>query len=130
MKMNMFFRFVLLGMVSTALHNVSAGSAVGTDSRGHNVYSFGHSKEIAKRRVLAEARRKGWGNVRIVAANDMPGYEQSQLLFIPMVTGRFLGIAVGKWSITEADTVAINECRKAGGSKPQVKWTWKGQLWL
>ena len=42
MKMSTLFRFVLLLGMSTAVYNVTAGSAVMCGRDGHVVYSFGH----------------------------------------------------------------------------------------
>jgi hypothetical protein len=37
-----------------------------------------------------------------------------------------IGVALGRRSATEADALAIEQCRKAGGIKPQVKWGFWG----
>ena len=108
------------------LENAPGGSAVGTDGLGHNVYSYGHPKAIAEQRVLYEARHYGWPHVRIVAATDMPGYGAIAVALHPNGYGSILGITLGKRSATEARTGAIKACLKAGGTHPEVKWTWKG----
>lgn len=126
MKSRMLSRLAFVAMAVGALQNALAGSAVGTDGLGHNVYSYGHPKEIAMQRALAEARRKGWLNVRIVAATDMPGYGAIAVALHPNGYGSVLGITIGKRSATEADTLAINACLKAGGTNPRVRWTWRG----
>src|SRR6516164_3095338 len=55
---------VLLGLVALAAHSASAGSAVAWDGHGHLSISFGHSKEVDKRRALELGRRLHGTNVR------------------------------------------------------------------
>ena len=126
LKCGLLFCWYVVVLAAAAIQNAQAGSAVATDGLGHNVYSYGHPKEIAMQRALEEARRKGWLNVRIVAATDMPGYGAIAVALHPNGYGSVLGITVGKRSATEADTLAIKACLKAGGTNPQVKWTWRG----
>jgi hypothetical protein len=126
MKMHTLFLVSLLGLGTLGFQNALGGSAVGTDGLGHNVYSYGHPTEIAMQRALEEARRKGWLQVRIVAATDTPGYGAIAVALHPNGHGSVLGITVGKRSATEADSLALKACLKAGGTNPKVKWTWKG----
>jgi len=126
MKRSTLFRLALLGLVGLAIRNASAGSAVVWGPHGHVVYSFGHPKEIAKQRALDEARRKGWVNVRIVAATDITGYGSIAIARHPNGYGSIIGVALGKRSTTEADTVAIEQCLKAGGTNPKILRGFRG----
>jgi ubiquinone biosynthesis protein COQ9 len=126
MKRSTLLRIALLSMTVLAIQNTDAGSAVATDGYGHNIYSYGHPKEIAKQRALDMARREGWVNVRIVAATDIVGYGTIAVALHPNGQGSILGVALGKRSATEADNVAIEQCLKAGGTHPKIRWRWHG----
>ena len=78
-----------------------------------------------ERRALAEARRKYGGNVRLLAASDVTGYGAIAVARQPG-HGWIVGVALGRRSATEANTLAIEQCLKGGGIKPQVKWGFWG----
>jgi hypothetical protein len=126
MKKNALFRLALVSTAVVAMQNANAGSAVATDSHGHNVYSYGHPKEIAKRRALDMGRREGWVNLRIVAATDITGYGAIAVARHPNGQGSILGVALGKRSATEADNLAIEQCLKAGGTHPKIIGGFRG----
>jgi hypothetical protein len=126
MKMNAIFRFAYIGLVGMAIQNVSAGSAVAWDGYGHFSTAYGGPVEREKERALKSAHRKGWATAKIIAATDTPGYGAIAVALHPNGYGSVNGIAIGKRSATEADTLAIKACLKAGGTNPQVKWTWRG----
>lgn len=125
MKKSVLFRVTLIGLVTVALCKVNAGSAVGTDGLGHNIYAFGRPVEMAKQAVLDRARRKSW-NVKIIASTDQTGYGAIAIALHPNGHGSLVGVALGRRSATEADTLAIELCVKAGGTNPQVKWGFRG----
>ena len=75
MKRGAKMRFaVLLGLVTLALQQAKAGSAVASDGNGHYYYSYGHSKEVDEQKALEFARLNNGPNVRILAATDLAGY--------------------------------------------------------
>jgi hypothetical protein len=125
MKETVLFRLTLIGLVTAALYNANAGSAVGTDGLGHNIYAFGRPVEMAKQKVLERARRNGW-NVRIIASTDQTGYGAIAIALHPNGHGSLIGVALGRRSATEADTLAIELCVKAGGTNPKVRWGFRG----
>jgi hypothetical protein len=71
------------------------------------------------------ARSRYGANVRIVAATDVAGY-------CAIAVGRQpngnvqLGIALGHSSAADAERVAIEQCLKAGGINPKVRWRFRG----
>jgi hypothetical protein len=79
-----------------------------------------------KQRALAEARLKYGTQARIVAATDVIGYGAIAVAWHPSGHGSIVGISLGKRSATEADTLAIEKCLKAGGINPRVKWAFRG----
>ena len=78
-----------------------------------------------KQRALAEARLKYGTEGRIVAATDVSGYGAIAVAWLPNGHASIVGISLGKRSATEADTLAIEKCLKAGGINPQVKWAFR-----
>lgn len=58
--------------------------------------------------------------------SDMLGYGAIAVALNPNGYGSILGITLGKRSAPEARRAAIKACLKAGGTHPEVKWTWKG----
>jgi hypothetical protein len=122
----MLFRFILLGFTALALQRANAGSAVALAPHNQLVTSYGHPKEIAKQRALDEARRKYGANVRILASTDITGYGAIAIARHPNGYGWIMGVALGKRSATEADTLALEQCLKAGGTHPEVKWAFRG----
>jgi len=128
MKKGMLFGLVLAGMVVFAFQRIGAASAVAMEiHHGHLVTSQGQSsKEIAKQHALEWARlRYGAKNVRLIAASDKTGY------CAIAVAGRhgggvLIGVSLANRSQAEADALAINHCRQAGGADPKVIRRWHG----
>jgi hypothetical protein len=126
MKRNVLFRLALVTMTVGAMRTAEAGSAVVWDGGSHVVYSYGHPVEIAKKRALEMASAKDWVNVRIVAASDINGYGAIAVALHPNGRGSLIGISLGNRSATEANTLAIAQCLKAGGTKATVKSKFRG----
>ena len=126
MKRSPFFWFALLSFTTLALQKANAGSAVAWDGHGHFSTAYGGPVQREKQRALETARRKGWTTAKIVAATDRTGYGAIAVARHPNGFGSVNGIAIGKRSATEADTLAIEQCLKAGGTNPQIKWAWRG----
>jgi hypothetical protein len=125
MKKSTLFLLALLGHAILTVHNVQAGSAVATDGLGHNIYTCGHPVELAKKSVLELARRNGW-HARIIASSDVTGYGAIAIALDPSGHGSLIGVALGRRSATEADTLAVELCAKAGGINPKVRWGFRG----
>jgi hypothetical protein len=120
------FRLALIGLVSMAMQHADAGSAVAWDGQGHFSTAYGGPVKKEKQRALETARRKGWSGAKIVAATDMPGYGAIAVALHPNGYGSVIGISIGKRSATEADTLAVKQCLKLGGTNPKVRWSWRG----
>jgi hypothetical protein len=118
-------RLTLVAMTIGAIQNAHAGSAVAMERlHGNLATAYGGPVEREKARALNNARRLYGNDVRIIAATDVTGYGA---IAIARWKDRFLvGVALGMRSATEADTVAINKCLRAGGRNPQVKWAFRG----
>lgn len=119
------FHFVLLGFMFLAVHSTKAGSAVAMEPQhGNLTTAYGGSAEREEARALETGRRLYGPEVRIIAATDVTGYGA---IAVASFGGKVIvGVALGKTSEMEADTRAIEECLKAGGVNPQVKWSWRG----
>jgi hypothetical protein len=126
MKRTIVLGLALFGFVQFTLRSATAGSAVATDAKGHNVYDFGHPKDTCKRRALELARQRGWSNVKIVAATDITGYGAIAVARHPNGHGSILGVVLGQQSAKRAATAAVDRCREAGGTEIKVKWAFKG----
>jgi len=119
------FLFVLLGLGSVALQNANAGSAVAMEPRhGQLVSSYGHSKQVAMQRALETARRLYGAEVRIIAATEVTGY--CAIAVARHGDKAIVGVALGKRSASEANTLAIDQCLKAGGTDPRIISGWRG----
>jgi len=119
------FSFFLLALIClSALAN--AGSVVVWDGGRHVGTSFGHPVEIAKERALADARRNGWENVRIIGSSDVTGYGAIAVARHPNGVGALIGVSLGNPSKTKAVAMAINLCKRAGGTEARVKYSFKG----
>ena len=121
MKWNALFRLVLVWLTTLLIHDTKAGSVVVWDGGSNLGTSYGHPVEIEKQRALEAARRKGWSNARIIGATDKPGYGAIAIARHPNGRGSLIGVALGRGSAREADTLAIQECLKAGGTNAKVK---------
>lgn len=126
MKKIALFRLLGLFLVLLAFDNGEAGSVVATDSRGHNIYVFGHPEKQCEQLAFELARSKGLTNERIIAATDTPGYGAIAVALHPNGYGSMLGVSLGNRSAGEARMMAIDLCRKAGGTHIQVKWSFRG----
>jgi len=127
MKQKALFGFGFLTILAMANQNVSAGSAVAWDGSGHLIFSRGQSsEEVAKENALTTARRRYGANVSIIASSDETGYCAIAVARHPNGRGSIIGVSLGKRSATEADTLAIEKCLKAGGKNPHVKWAFWG----
>jgi hypothetical protein len=126
MKKIMLFRLALMGLVTVALCNVKAGSAVVSDGARNLTTSYGHPVEIAKERALETAHRLGWSNVRILAWTDQSGYGAIAIAVHPNGYGSLIGVALGRHSLIEAEARAIELCVKAGGTNAKIKSTFRG----
>lgn len=123
MKKTALFLFVLLGFGST--QDASAGSAVAMELRhGKLVSSYGHSKQVAMERALETARRLYGAEVRIIAATNVTGY--CTIAVARHGDKTIVGVALGRRSATEADSLAIEQCLKAGGTNPRTISGWRG----
>src|ERR1700736_5884549 len=120
MKKTALFRLTLICLAASPIHNTKACSVVVWDGSSHLGTSYGHPVQIEKQRALEGARRRGWTNVRIIGASDETGYGAIAIARHPNGQGSLIGIALGRGSAREADTLAIEECLKAGGTNPKV----------
>ena len=125
MKTRMLFPLALVFFVALASENANAGAAVAIGEHDQLAAAYGGPIKREEQRALAQARRKyGPNKVRLLAATDVTGYGAIAVARRP--GGWLVGIALGRRSATEADTLAIEQCRKAGGIKPRVRWGFFG----
>jgi hypothetical protein len=119
------FCLLLLCSLLLALQSANAGSAVALAPHNQLATAYGGPVAREKQRALDEARRKYGANARILAATDTTGYGAIAVARHP--NGNWvIGVSLGKRSATEASTLAIEHCLKAGGRNPQVKWAFWG----
>jgi hypothetical protein len=125
MKKTTLFPWALIAITVAATQASHAGSAVAMEPRHANLTTaYGGPVEREKARALSNARRLYGNDVRIIAATDVIGYGA---IAVARWKDRFVvGVVLGKRSATEANTLAIERCLKAGGINPQVKWAWRG----
>ena len=116
----------LLALMGAALQQGYAGSAVAMAPPGHLVSMYGHSKAVSIQEALNLARLRYGANVKLLAATDVTGYGAIAVAHHFNGENSLIGVALGMRSATEANTVAIQQCLKAGGKNPQVKWAWRG----
>ena len=124
MRRSTIFRITLLALAVLAAKEAAAGLAVATDGHGHIVHSYGYPREIATQRVLGISHRHGWVDARLIAASDVVGY--GAIAVAHKGSGSVIGVALGRSSPQDAKHVAIEQCRRAGGSEPKVRWEFKG----
>jgi hypothetical protein len=103
-----------------------AGAAVAIGPHHQLATAYGGPIKQAEQRALSEARRRYGPNVRLLAATDETGYGAIAVARHPNGIGWIIGVALGKRTATEADTLAIDQCRKAHGVQPRVKWGFWG----
>jgi hypothetical protein len=113
-------RLAWLGLLAVAPQTASAGSAVAISSDNHMVVAYGGTAKKEERRALDEARRRYGSDVRIFGATDIVGYGAIAKARHPNGYGWIVAAALGKRSVTEADTLAIKHCVQAGGKNPKI----------
>lgn len=123
---NKLFSLTLLGFSVLASEDGNAGAAVACAGDGQWATAYGGSVAREEQRALTEIRVKYGTQGRIVAATDVIGYGAIAVARHPSGHGSIVGISLGKRSATEANTLAIEKCLKAGGVNPQVRWAWRG----
>jgi hypothetical protein len=123
MKNRTFFSLALMAFL--AAENANAGAAVAISQNDQLATAYGGPMKREEQRALAEARRRYGPNVRLLAATDVTGYGAIAVARHPG-HGWLVGVSLGNRSATEADALAIDHCRKAGGINPQVKWAFRG----
>ena len=115
---------VLLGLASTALDKLYAGSAVAWDGRGHLVHSAGYPLEIAKERALRICRLRYGANARLLASTDVVG--DGAIAVARRGADWVIGISLGRPSPADAENRAIEKCLRAGAVNPKVRWGFRG----
>jgi hypothetical protein len=114
-------------MTAVTIETGHAGSAVAVQRNHSNLATaYGGPVEREKERALDLARRKYGPDVKLLAWSDTTGYGAIAVARHPNGYGTIIGVSLGKRSATEADTLAIEKCLKAGGKNPQVKWAFRG----
>ena len=125
MKRSPLLLFISLGFVTVALHKADAGSAVALAAHNQLATAYGGSIQREEQRALADALRRYGPPVRVLAATDVTGYGAIAVARHP--NGNWvIGVSLGKRSATEAYTLAVDHCLKAGGTHPEVKWAFRG----
>ena len=119
---------ILCGLLLAGLlvQCVRGGSAVAVGSHGPLVYSAGWPEAKARERAVHICQLHGGVNVRVLASTDLVGECAIAVARKGRGKGRLIGIALGHRSATEAQARAIEQCRKAGGIDPVVKWGFRG----
>src|SRR5438132_1736224 len=84
----------LVGLAKMMVEEVSAGSAVAWDGRGHLGVSAGYSLKEAKQRALERCRRNGGINARILAATEVVG--DGAIAVARRGSGSVIGISLGR----------------------------------
>jgi hypothetical protein len=123
MKSSALLALVLVGLL---LQRANAGSAVAIGSNGHLVYSAGRAEAEARRRAVDICRGHGGVNVRLLASTDVVGEGAIAVAHRGKGDGWLIGISLGRRSAVDAQARAIEQCRKAGGIDPKVKWGFRG----
>jgi hypothetical protein len=109
-------QLALLVMLGLGLHNANAGSVVVWDGHNNLTTAYGGPVQKETKRALETARRKGWAHATIIASSDTAGYGAIAVALHRNGYGSMIGISLGKRSATEAFTMALEHCRKAGGT--------------
>jgi hypothetical protein len=124
MRKGAIFPLILIACMGIASHSANAGSAVAWDGKKELSAAYGGPVEREKLRALETARRKGGANIRIVAATDTVGYAAIAVAYKPSGHGSIIGVSLGNHSAREAEAQAIDDCLKANGKNPKVRWRW------
>jgi hypothetical protein len=126
MRNRAFFALALPVFLIAPLENVDAGAAVVLAPHNQLATAYGGPVEREKERALNNARRLYGNDVRIIASTNVTGYGAIAVARHPNGFGWIIGVSLGNRSAAEADTLAIDHCRKAGGIKPRVRWEFFG----
>jgi hypothetical protein len=86
--------------------------------------AYGGPVAREKKRALQRARQLYGSDVRLIAATDVTGY--GAIAVARKGDKAVNGVALGQRSPGEADRLAIEQCRKAGGKDPMVRWRFRG----
>lgn len=118
----------LVGLILASLlvQNAKAGSAVAIGSNGHLVYSYGLPRSVAARHAINVCIHRGGVNVRLLASTDMVGEGAIAVARQGNGNGWLIGVSLGRPTAVDAQARAIEQCRKAGGTGPKVKWGFRG----
>jgi hypothetical protein len=125
MKVDRYTALVFLACILVT-EPLRAGSVVVWDGGKNLGTAYGRPLPIEKQRALQAARRKGWTNVRIIGASNVSGYGAIATARHPSGHGSLIGVALGRRSATEADTLAIEQCTKAGGTNVKITAGFRG----
>lgn len=109
------------------LQNANAGSAVAIGHTNHHtliVKSYGLPQSVAEYHVLEICRRLGGADARLLASTDVVG--EGAIAVARKGNGSVIGISLGRRTAVEAQARAIDQCLKAGGTDPKVKWGFRG----
>ncbi len=82
--------------------------------------------EMAKQAALKTGLVGRCWNVKIIASTDQTGYGAIAIALHPNGHGSLVGVALGRRSATEADTLAIELCVKGAAPILKVKWGFRG----
>ena len=123
-KLSVLIGFFLAGRLP---ESAVAGSVVAV---GHSnrrtliVKSYGLPQSVAQRHAVEVCHRLGGLDARLIASTDVIG--ECAIAIAHKGTGSVIGVSLGCRSATEAQARAIEQCRKAGGIDPVVKWGFRG----
>lgn len=126
MKKTGLFWLALMCLAGLPIYSAKAGSAIVWDGGRNLTSSYGHPVGIAEQRALKTAHLNGWSNVRIIAATDQTGYGAIAIALHPNGRGSVIGVALGRRSAAEANSLAIEQCLQKGGTSPKVRWVFRG----
>jgi hypothetical protein len=121
-------RYALLGLVLAGLfvQEANAGSAVAIGNNGRLGTAAGWPIKEAKQRALKLCIRNGGVDPKILAATDVVGEGAIAVARQGRGDGWLVGISLGRPTAVDAQARAIEQCRRAGGTDPKVKWGFRG----
>ncbi|MBV9998519.1 MAG: hypothetical protein JO015_05320 [Verrucomicrobia bacterium] len=127
----------LLAVASLLLAPARAASAVALGTNGHwATCHFGNQPlAVVEKRAIESCRLAGGINPRVIASSASPGYaavaySRARTTSATDATGArgtsawAIGCAFGAPTQNGANRQAIENCRKHGGTKPEVRSTW------
>jgi hypothetical protein len=127
MKRTILVWVALLALAGVTVQKLKAGSAVAADGHGNLSTAYGGPVDREKQRALDKAhRRYGFSHFTILASTNISGYGAVAVALHPNGHDSLVGIALGKKSQAEAVTMALDHCRKAGGTHARVRWCFWG----